>query len=208
MKTDSFAIRHLGPNENDVQEMLKTIGIESIDKLIFNTIPSHIKLKKPLNLPAPMSEYEFSSFIRNLAKKNKNFTSYIGLGYHPTILPAVIQRNIFENPSWYTSYTPYQAEISQGRLEALLNYQTIVTELTGMELANSSLLDEGTAAAEAMIMLYNARSKDQKKDEANQFFVSEDVLPQTISILETRSKPLDIELVYGSHKSFQFTSKV
>ncbi|MBT8384628.1 MAG: glycine dehydrogenase (aminomethyl-transferring), partial [Bacteroidia bacterium] len=208
MKTDSFAKRHLGPNENDVKEMLKTIGVESIDKLIFNTIPSHIELKKPLNLPSPMSEYEFSSFIQNLAKKNKNFTSYIGLGYHPTILPAVIQRNIFENPSWYTSYTPYQAEISQGRLEALLNYQTIVTELTGMELANSSLLDEGTAAAEAMIMLYNARSKDQRKEDANQFFVSEDVLPQTISILETRSKPLDIELVYGNHKSFQFTSKV
>ena len=208
MKTDSFAKRHLGPNENDVKEMLKTIGVESIDKLIFNTIPSHIELKKPLNLPSPMSEYEFSSFIQNLARKNKNFTSYIGLGYHPTILPAVIQRNIFENPSWYTSYTPYQAEISQGRLEALLNYQTIVIELTGMELANSSLLDEGTAAAEAMIMLYNARSKDQKNDEANQFFVSEDVLPQTISILETRSKPLDIELVYGNHKSFQFTSNV
>ena len=208
MKTDSFAKRHLGPNENDVKEMLKTIGVESIEKLIFNTIPTHIELKKPLNLPAPMSEYEFSSFIQNLANKNKNFTSFIGLGYHPTILPAVIQRNIFENPSWYTSYTPYQAEISQGRLEALLNYQTIVTELTGMELANSSLLDEGTAAAEAMIMLYNARSKDQKKEDAKQFFVSEDVLPQTISILETRSKPLDIELVYGNHKSFQFTSKV
>ncbi len=208
MKTDSFAKRHLGPKENDIKEMLKTIGVESIEKLIFNTIPTHIELKKPLNLPAPMSEYEFSSFIRNLAKKNKNFTSYIGLGYHPTVLPAVIQRNIFENPSWYTSYTPYQAEISQGRLEALLNYQTMVTELTGMELANSSLLDEGTAAAEAMIMLYNARSKEQKKEDANQFFVSEDVLPQTISILETRSKPLDIELVYGNHKSFQFTSKV
>lgn len=208
MKTDSFAKRHLGPNENDIKEMLKTIGVESIEKLIFNTIPTHIELKKPLNLPAPMSEYEFSSFIRNLAKKNKNFKSYIGLGYHPTVLPAVIQRNIFENPSWYTSYTPYQAEISQGRLEALLNYQTMVTELTGMELANSSLLDEGTAAAEAMIMLYNARSKEQKKEDANQFFVSEDVLPQTISILETRSNPLDIELVYGNHKSFQFTSKV
>jgi glycine dehydrogenase len=208
MKTDSFAKRHLGPKENDIKEMLKTIGVESIEKLIFNTIPTHIELKKPLNLPAPMSEYEFSSFIRNLAKKNKNFKSYIGLGYHPTVLPAVIQRNIFENPSWYTSYTPYQAEISQGRLEALLNYQTMVTELTGMELANSSLLDEGTAAAEAMIMLYNARSKEQKKEDANQFFVSEDVLPQTISILETRSNPLDIELVYGNHKSFQFTSKV
>jgi len=208
MKTDSFKLRHLGPRDQEVKEMLKTIGVESLDKLIYNTIPSHINLKKALALPDPMSEYEFSNHIQNLAKKNKLYKSYIGLGYHPTILPAVIQRNIFENPSWYTSYTPYQAEISQGRLEALLNYQTMVTDLTGMEMANSSLLDEGTAAAEAMIMLFNARSRDQKKTESNQFFVSDDVLPQTVSILKTRSTPLDIELVFGDHKKFEFSSKV
>ena len=208
MKTDSFELRHLGPRDQEVKEMLKTIGVESLDKLIYNTIPSHINLKKALALPEPMSEYEFSNHIQNLAKKNKLYKSYIGLGYHSTILPAVIQRNIFENPSWYTSYTPYQAEISQGRLEALLNYQTMVTDLTGMEIANSSLLDEGTAAAEAMTMLFNARSRDQKKKESNQFFVSDDVLPQTISILKTRSKPLEIELVFGDHNKFEFSSSV
>ncbi len=208
MKTDSFALRHLGPRPKEVKEMLKTIGVESLEKLISNTIPSHIKLENPLDLPEPMSEFEFSAHIEGLSKKNKIFKSFIGLGYHPTILPAVIQRNIFENPSWYTSYTPYQAEISQGRLEALLNYQTMVSELTGMELANSSLLDEGTAAAEAMIMLFNARSRDQKKAEANQFFVSDEVLPQTVSILKTRSNPLNIELVFGNHETFEFSEEV
>jgi len=208
MKTDSFALRHLGPRPKEVKEMLKTIGVESLEKLISNTIPHHIKLENPLDLPEPMSEFEFSAHIEGLSKKNKSFKSFIGLGYHPTILPAVIQRNIFENPSWYTSYTPYQAEISQGRLEALLNYQTMVSELTGMELANSSLLDEGTAAAEAMIMLFNARSRDQKKAEANQFFVSDEVLPQTVSILKTRSNPLNIELVFGNHETFEFSEEV
>lgn len=208
MKESSFKYRHLGPRENEVTDMLKSIGVESLDKLIFNTIPSHIELKKPLELPPPMSEYELEKHLDTLSRKNKNYTTYIGLGYHPTVLPAVIQRNIFENPSWYTSYTPYQAEISQGRLEALLNYQTMVTDLTGLEIANSSLLDEGTAAAEAMIMLFNARSRDQKKNGANQFFVSDEVLPQTISVLKTRSKPLEIELVYGDHQDFDLTDKV
>jgi len=208
MKTDSFVERHLGPTKTEVQEMLKTIGVDTLDALIDNTIPPHIRLKDPLKLPQPMSEYEFSNHIQHLASKNKLYKNYIGLGYHSTILPAVIQRNIFENPSWYTSYTPYQAEISQGRLEALLNYQTMVTDLTGMEIANSSLLDEGTAAAEAMTMLYNARSRDQKKRNASQFFVSDDVLPQTISILETRSEPLGIELIFGNHETFEFTENV
>ncbi|MDJ0644552.1 MAG: aminomethyl-transferring glycine dehydrogenase [Flavobacteriaceae bacterium] len=208
MKTDSFTLRHLGPRENEVDQMLETIGVDSIEELIFNTVPSHIRLKRPLDLPKAMSEYEFSTHLHELASKNKQFKSFIGLGYHPTITPAVIQRNIFENPSWYTSYTPYQAEISQGRLEALLNYQTVVAELTGMELANSSLLDEGTAAAEAMALLFAARSRDQKKKEVCQFFVSEDVLPQTISILKTRAIPIGIELVVGNHKSFEFTEKV
>ncbi len=208
MKTDSFALRHLGPRENEVNEMLSTIGVDSLEELIDKTIPSHIRLNKALDLPAPMSEFEFSTHIQNLAAKNKQYKSYIGLGYHPTILPAVIQRNIFENPSWYTSYTPYQAEISQGRAEALLNYQTMIAELTGMELANSSLLDEGTAAAEAMALLFSNRSRTQKKEGANQFFVSNEVLPQTVSILKTRSKPIGIELVFGDHETFEFTSNV
>ncbi len=208
MKTDSFALRHLGPRENEITKMLATIGVDSIEQLIHNTIPSHIQLEKALDLPAPMSEFEFSTHIQSLAAKNKQYKSYIGLGYHPTILPAVIQRNIFENPSWYTSYTPYQAEISQGRAEALLNYQTMVAELTGMELANSSLLDEGTAAAEAMALLFSNRSRGQKKEGANLFFVSDEVLPQTISILKTRSKPIGIELVFGNHETFEFTSNV
>ncbi len=208
MKTDSFAIRHLGPRESEINEMLSTIGVDSLEQLIDNTIPTHIRLDKALDLPEPMSEYEFSTHIQNLAAKNKQYKSYIGLGYHPTILPAVIQRNIFENPSWYTSYTPYQAEISQGRAEALLNYQTMVAELTGMELANSSLLDEGTAAAEAMALLFSNRSRAQKKGGANQFFVSNEVLPQTISILKTRSTPIGIELIFGNHSTFEFTSNV
>ncbi len=208
MNTDSFAFRHLGPRENEVEQMLGTIGLSSLDELIYNTIPSHIKLKDSLDLPPAMSEFEFAEHIQDLANKNKQYKSFIGLGYHPTVTPAVIQRNIFENPSWYTSYTPYQAEISQGRLEALLNYQTVVSELTGMELANSSLLDEGTAAAEAMALLFAARSRDQKKGEADQFFVSNQVLPQTISILKTRAIPIGIQLVFGDHQSFEFSDKV
>ena len=204
MQTDSFVLRHLGPHENQVQEMLKTIGVKSLDELIYNTIPDDILLKNNLNLPEAMSENEFASHIQKLGSKNKQFKTYIGLGYHATTLPAVIQRNIFENPSWYTSYTPYQAEISQGRLEALLNYQTVITDLTGLPIANSSLLDEGTAAAEAMIMLLNGRSRNQKKANANQFFVSDEVLPQTIDILKTRAEPLGIRLVIDDHNKISF----
>ena len=208
MKTDSFALRHLGPRKEEIEQILETIGINSLEELIQNTIPSHIQLENPLDLPDPMSEFEFSTHVQKLAAKNKQYKSFIGLGYHPTVLPAVIQRNIFENPSWYTSYTPYQAEISQGRAEALLNYQTMVIELTGMEIANSSLLDEGTAAAEAMTLLFSNRSRAQKKEGANQFFVSNDVLPQTISILKTRSEPIGIELVFGNHSAFEFNSTI
>ena len=204
MQTDSFVIRHIGPDEDQIKEMLKTIGVKSLDELIYKTIPDDIRLHESLKLPEPMSENEFSFHIQELANKNKVFKSFIGLGYHSTSLPAVIQRNIFENPSWYTSYTPYQAEISQGRLEALLNYQTVVSDLTGLPLSNSSLLDEGTAAAEAMIMLHNGRSRAMKKAEADKFFVSEEVLPQTISVLKTRSRPLGIKLVIGNHKKFKF----
>jgi glycine cleavage system P protein (glycine dehydrogenase) len=208
MKTDSFVLRHIGPNKNEVNEMVKTIGVSSVDELINKTIPSDIRLTDNLNLPKALSEFEYMSHIQELANKNKLYKNYIGLGYHPTILPGVIQRNILENPGWYTAYTPYQAEIAQGRLEALLNFQTMVTELTGMELSNASLLDEGTAAAEAMIMLFNTRSRIQKKANASQFFVSNEVLPQTIDILKTRAIPLNIELVFGSHENFEFTDKV
>jgi glycine dehydrogenase len=207
MQTDSFVLRHLGPNQNQVQEMLKTIGVKSLDELIYNTIPSDIRLDQSLNLPNALSENEFASHIQNLGNKNKKFKTYIGLGYHDTILPAVIQRNVFENPSWYTSYTPYQAEISQGRLEALLNYQTLVCDLTGLALTNSSLLDEGTAAAEAMIMLFNGRSRNLKKRNVNKFFVSEEVLPQTIDILKTRSTPIGIELVIGKHEEIKLNDQ-
>jgi glycine dehydrogenase len=208
MKTDSFALRHLGvTNENDIQTMLSTIGVSSIDQLIYETFPDGIRLKKPLELPAAMSEYEYYQHIVALGNKNKTFKSYIGLGYHPTVVPAPIQRNIFENPGWYTAYTPYQAEIAQGRLEALLNFQTTVIELSGMELANASLLDEGTAAAEAMALLFDVRSRDQKKNNVNKFFVSEEILPQTLSILQTRSNPIGIELVIGNHKDFEFSSE-
>jgi glycine dehydrogenase len=186
--------------------MFKTIGVESFDQLIYETIPDDIRLKNDLNLDAPMTEYEYLAHIQELGKKNKVFKSYIGLGYHPTIVPAVIQRNIFENPGWYTAYTPYQAEIAQGRLEAILNFQTMVIELTGMEIANASLLDEGTAAAEAMTLLFDVRTRDQKKNNVCKFFVSEEILPQTLSVLQTRSTPIGVELVVGNHENFDFSS--
>ncbi len=205
MKTDVFASRHIGIREEDLQHMLKTIDVSTLDQLIFETIPDEIRLKKPLELDAPMSEHQFLGHIEALSKKNKVFRSYIGLGYHESLTPSVIKRNILENPGWYTAYTPYQAEIAQGRLEALLNFQTVITDLTGMELANASLLDESTAAAEAMTMLYDVRSRDQKKNEVLKFFVSEEVLPQTLSLLQTRSTPLGIELIVGNHESFEFS---
>jgi glycine dehydrogenase len=206
MKTDAFALRHIGTGEKDLNHMLKTIGVDSVDQLIYETIPAEIRLKNELNLEKPMTEYEYLNHIQELGKKNKVFKSYIGLGYHPAIVPAVIQRNIFENPGWYTAYTPYQAEIAQGRLEAILNYQTTVIELTGMEIANASLLDESTAAAEAMTLLFDVRTRDQKKNNVSKFFVSEEILPQTLSVLQTRSTPLDIELVVGNHETFDFSS--
>jgi glycine dehydrogenase len=207
MRTDAFALRHIGPRENDLEHMFKTIGVESLDQLIYETVPDNIRLKKDLNLNAPLTEYEYLSHIQELGKKNKVYKSYIGLGYHPAIVPAVIQRNIFENPGWYTAYTPYQAEIAQGRLEAILNYQTTIIELTGMEIANASLLDEGTAAAEAMSLLFDVRSRDQKKNNICKFFVSEEILPQTLSVLQTRSTPIGVELVVGNHETFDFSTE-
>ena len=207
MNTNAFALRHIGPRENDIKEMLQTIGAESIEQLIYETIPSNIRLKKDLDLDEAMTEYEYSTHINNLSKLNKTYKTYIGLGYHPTILPAVIQRNILENPGWYTAYTPYQAEIAQGRLEALLNFQTMITDLTGMELANASLLDESTAAAEAMSLLFAVRERAQKKENVNKFFVSDAVLPQTISVLKTRALPIGIDLVIGDESTFDFSSE-
>lgn len=205
MKTDAFALRHLGPRESDLPHMFQTIGVKDMDQLLYETFPDGIRLKNDLQLDPALTEYEYLTHIQQLGAQNKVFKSYIGLGYHPAIVPPVVQRNIFENPGWYTAYTPYQAEIAQGRLEALLNYQTTVIELTGMEIANASLLDESTAAAEAMALLFDVRTRDQKKNNVNKFFVSEEILPQTLSVLETRSTPIGIELVVGNHETFDFS---
>ena len=207
MNTTSFQRRHIGPNENDQKQMLDVIGVDSLDQLINETIPEDIRLQGVLHLDAPMSEYEYLNHIEELSKKNKVFRSYIGLGYHEAIVPSVIKRNVLENPGWYTAYTPYQAEIAQGRLEALLNYQTMICDLTGMELANASLLDESTAAAEAMALLYDVRERAQKKANTHKFFVSEEILPQTLSVLKTRAIPIGVELVVGNHQKFNFSDE-
>ena len=207
MNTDSFALRHIGPRKEDLQKMLDTVGAQSMEELINQTIPNDIRLEKDLTLDMAMSEQQYLEHIGELATKNQVFKTYMGLGYHQAITPPVIQRNILENPGWYTAYTPYQAEIAQGRLEALLNYQTMITDLTGMELANASLLDESTAAAEAMALLFAVRERQQKKDGVNKFFVSEDILPQTLSLLQTRATPIGIELVIGDHEAFDFSSE-
>ena len=206
MHISPFSARHIGISDNNLKTMLQTINVENLEQLIYETIPDDIRLKQKLNLPERISEYEYLNHIHELGLKNKVFKSYIGLGYHESCVPAPIQRNILENPGWYTAYTPYQAEIAQGRLEALLNYQTTVIELTGMELANASLLDESTAAAEAMTMLFALRSRPQKKANVSKFFVSEEILPQTLSLLQTRAIPLNIELVIGNHENFDFST--
>lgn len=201
---DKFVYRHLGPREEDITDMLKVIGVDSVEKLIHETVPQSIRLVEKLKIDPPISEYKFIEHLKELACRNKVYKSFIGLGYHPTHTPAVIQRNILENPGWYTQYTPYQAEISQGRLEALMNFQTAVIDLTGLPIAGASLLDEGTAAAEAMIMMHAVT----KKKSANVFFVSEECFPQTIDVLKTRSKPLGIELVVGDHKTAELNEKI
>ena len=202
METQGFSARHIGPNAKEVADMLSTINADSVEDLVTQTVPEAIRLKQSISLPAAMNEHAFSKHISTLGKRNKVFSSFIGLGYHEAILPGVIQRNILENPGWYTAYTPYQAEIAQGRMEALLNFQTMVTDLTGMELANASLLDESTAAAEAMSLLFGQRSRMQKKNNASLFFVDENTLPQTKSVLETRANPVGIRLIYGTPESF------
>jgi len=189
---EKFELRHLGKSNEEITEMLSVIGVNTIDELIDQTIPSKIRLKKPLQLPSPSSEYNFLKDFKKIVSKNKIFKSYIGLGYYNTITPTVVLRNILENPGWYTAYTPYQAEIAQGRLEMLINYQTMITDLTGMEIANASLLDEGTAAGEAMVMLFNARKGSKKS--ATTYLVSDTCFPQTIDVLKTRSTPLGIDL--------------
>lgn len=206
MNTDIFANRHIGPRKDEIQKMLAIVGAQSLEELISETVPENISLTEPLELDKAISEKEYLEHIHHLASKNKVFKSYIGLGYHPSNTPAVIQRNILENPGWYTAYTPYQAEIAQGRLEALLNFQTMVIDLTGMEIANASLLDESTAAAEAMTLLYSVRERQQRKDNVIKFFVDKEVLPQTLSVLKTRAVPMGIELVVGGSEEFKFST--
>ncbi len=208
MNTDQFVSRHNGSNAQDVQAMLNKIGAPTLDALIDQTVPATIRLKQPLNLPEGMSEHAYLQHLRGIAAKNKLYKSHIGLGYYDTVLPAVIQRNVLENPGWYTAYTPYQAEIAQGRLEALLNFQTMVMDLTGMEIANASLLDEATAAAEAMTMLHGLRSSEDVEKGKNSFFVSHECYPQTIEVLKTRARPLGIELVIGDFKTVTLNDKL
>ena len=208
MDTNKFVNRHVGISAEDIPSMLQAIGVKSVDELIDQTIPSDIRLKEPLNLPEPMTEREFAEHISELASKNEVFTSYIGMGWYDTVCPAPIQRNVFENPVWYTSYTPYQAEVSQGRLEALLNFQTVIAELTGLPLANCSLLDEATAAAEAATMFYGSRSRAQMKAEANTLFVDENVFASTLAVINTRMIPQGIKVVVGDYKTFEFTPDV
>src|SRR5664280_2352770 len=204
MLTDKFVNRHNGPRESELPQMLKAIGVNSLDELIDKTVPGNIRLEKPLRLPEAMSEFEYLNHIKSLGQKNKMFRTFIGQGYYGVAPLSVVTRNVLENPAWYTSYTPYQAEISQGRLEALLNFQTVIIELTGMQIANASLLDESTAAAEAMIMMYNARSRASVKAGANKFFVDDDIFPQTLDVIVTRSKPLGIDLVIGKYTTASF----
>lgn len=208
MDTNKFVNRHVGISEEDIPSMLQTIGVNSIDELIDQTIPSNIRLKDSMNLPEPMTEREFAEHIAELASKNEVFTSYIGMGWYDTVCPAPIQRNVFENPVWYTSYTPYQAEVSQGRLEALLNFQTVISELTALPLTNCSLLDEATAGAEAASMFYGSRSRIQVKAGANTLFVDENVFASTLAVIHTRMIPQGINVIIGDYKTYTFTPDV
>lgn len=203
---DKFVNRHIGPDEGQIKEMLDVVGVNSLDQLINETIPSQIKLNKKLKLEEPLSEYKFLENLKSVSSKNKIYKSYIGMGYYPTITPQVILRNVLENPGWYTQYTPYQAEISQGRLEALLNFQTMICDLTAMDIANASLLDEGTAATEAMLMFFHSRSAGKKN--SNSIFVSQDCYPQTIDVIKTRANPLGINVITGDHRNAELTNDV
>ncbi len=202
-KSKNFAQRHIGPNANDIEQMLEVLGIKSLDALIDQTVPQAIRLNQPLQLPAAQTEYAALAKLKKIAATNQVFRSFIGLGYYDCITPPVIQRNILENPGWYTAYTPYQPEIAQGRLEALLNFQTMIIDLTGLEIANASLLDEATAAAEAMSLSYGVC-----KNKANSYFVSRDCHPQTIDVLQTRAEPLEINIIVGDHQTFDFEQPI
>ena len=202
---DQFVHRHIGVSATELQEMLKSIGLSTLDQLIEETIPDNIRLEKEQDLPEALTEFEFLRMLKEVSFQNKVFKSYIGMGYSDTITPSVLLRNIFQNPGWYTQYTPYQAEISQGRLEALLNFQTMVSDFTGLPIANASLLDEGTAAAEAMTMFFGLKNKRNRDHSINEFLVSDNVLPQTIDILHTRAQPLGIVVKVQNWQSFEFT---
>ncbi|WP_088240323.1 aminomethyl-transferring glycine dehydrogenase [Calothrix rhizosoleniae] len=202
-KSSDFTQRHIGPNADDIQKMLDVLGLDNLNDLIDQTVPPSIRLAEPLDLPAALSEYAALGKLKDIASRNQVFRSFIGMGYYDCITPTVIQRNILENPGWYTAYTPYQPEIAQGRLEALLNFQTMIIDLTGLEIANASLLDEGTAAAEAMSMSYGVT-----KTKADAFFVSQDCHPQTIDVLQTRARPLGIKIIVGDHQSFDFSEPI
>ena len=208
MKFDLLTNRHNGIQDSDLPIMLEKIGVESLDELINKTIPTNIRLKEPLPLAEPMTEREYAEYISKLASQNKLYTSYIGTGWYDSITPAVIQRNVFENPVWYTSYTPYQAEVSQGRLEALLNFQTVISDLTAMPLANCSLLDEATAAAEAAAMMFALRSREQQKNGANVLFVDENIFPQNLAVIQTRVIPQGMTIKVGSYKDLTFTPDI
>lgn len=205
---DQFVNRHIGPDPTELQQMLQTIGADSLDQLIDETIPEDIRMKRELRVPEAQTEFDYLRHLREIADKNEVFRSFIGLGYYGTVTPSVILRNIFHNPGWYTQYTPYQAEIAQGRLEALLNFQTVVSDLTGLPIANASLLDEGTAAAEAMTMFHGQKNKRRKKDPANVFLVSDRVFPQTIALLQTRAEPLGLEVRVQPVEAFELTDQV
>src|SRR5881296_1756349 len=201
--TDRFVTRHIGPSPDETEAMLATLGYSSLDEFIDEVVPADIRLSRPLDLPPGRSEREVLQALRGFAAQNQLFRSYIGMGYYPCFTPQVIQRNIVENPGWYTAYTPAQAEIAQGRLEALLNYQTMVIDLTGLEVANASLLDEGTAAAEAMTLC-----RASVGNERSTFFVANNCHPQTIEIVQTRAKPLGIRIIIGDFSSFKFDDTV
>ncbi|HEV3250230.1 MAG TPA: glycine dehydrogenase (aminomethyl-transferring), partial [Puia sp.] len=205
-QANEFASRHIGPNEQETRQMLDHIGLASLDELIDKALPASIRDSKAADITQPLSENDYLEELQKLAAKNKIFKNYIGQGYYDTITPSVILRNLFENPGWYTQYTPYQAEIAQGRLESLLNFQTMVADLTGLPLANASLLDEGTAAAEAMIMFFNLKNKDHDHVSVPKFFVDESIFEQTQDILITRASPLGIELVAGNFNTAKLDS--
>ena len=207
MDINSFENRHIGANQDDIKKMLNTIGLGSVDELIHQTIPNSILKNSPLKIEDAITENDYLKKLKEIADLNKNFDNYIGQGYYGTLTPSVIKRNILCNPGWYTAYTPYQAEIAQGRLEALLNFQTCVTELTGMEIANASLLDESTAAAESMLMFFHMRSRSQVKSNVNKFFVSNDLYLQTIDVITARAEPLGIEIIFGDANTIELSNE-